>query len=99
MAKRKGERNPPRFEIGETVSIGTTIYTKYRGLTGMILKVETSQHCHTLDRYVVQLTVEAEDTMPDDPNRRGAADRKRVSQQKHEKAYQARKKKAAKRKK
>jgi len=26
--------------------------------------------------------------MPDDPNKRGAADRKRVSKQKHEQAYQ-----------
>jgi hypothetical protein len=33
--------------------------------------------------------------MPDDPNKRGAADRKRVSQQKHEKACQAPKRKAA----
>jgi hypothetical protein len=29
--------------------------------------------------------------MPDDPNKRGPADRKRVSQQKHEQAYQKRK--------
>jgi hypothetical protein len=29
--------------------------------------------------------------MPDDPNKRGPADRKRISQQKHEQAYQKRK--------
>jgi hypothetical protein len=36
--------------------------------------------------------------MPDDPNKRGPADRKRVSQQPHEQAYQ-KKKAAAKKKK
>lgn len=33
--------------------------------------------------------------MADDPNKRGAADRRRVSQQPHEQAYQKRKAKAA----
>lgn len=32
-------------------------------------------------------------TMADDPNKRGAADRRRVSQQPHEQAYQKRKRK------
>lgn len=35
--------------------------------------------------------------MPDDPNKRGQADRKRVSQQPHEQAYQRRKAAKAKR--
>jgi hypothetical protein len=60
MAKRKGERNPPRFTIGEMVEIGTTIFTRHRELTGRIVEVEISQHCHTLDRYLVQFTVAAE---------------------------------------
>lgn len=47
----------------------------------------SSPMAHLLKQYTKHKT------MADDPNKRGAADRRRVSQQPHEQAYQKRKRK------
>jgi FtsZ-interacting cell division protein YlmF len=69
--------------IGSLASQKKEFYSLSKNRIGFI----TSAMAHVLKQYFKL------NTMADDPNKRGAADRRRVSQQPHEQAYQKRKRK------
>jgi len=51
MAPRKGE---PRFKVGDTVKIKSSIHRRFNGKTGVIIEVQRSRHSETLDKYLVR---------------------------------------------
>ena len=51
MAPRKAE---PRFQVGDTVKIKSTIHRRFNGKTGVVIEIRRSRHSETLDKYVVR---------------------------------------------
>jgi transcription antitermination factor NusG len=51
----------PRFHVGDTVRITSTILTRFAGMSGLIIEVRESRHSCTLDKYVLRVDKEPED--------------------------------------
>jgi hypothetical protein len=58
MARRTTE---PRFKVGDTVKIKSTIHRRFNDKTGVIIEVQWSRHSETLDKYVVRFTGQTPD--------------------------------------
>jgi hypothetical protein len=57
-----GRTELPRFQVGDTVKIRSTISTRHAGAIGSVTKIQSSRHSGTLDKYTVQFdpSLEAE---------------------------------------
>ena len=53
MAKKP--RGAPRFKVGDTVEITSTIHRRFYGMYGIVVEVQRSRHSATLDKYTVRL--------------------------------------------
>lgn len=55
-----GRTELPRFHVGDTVKIRSTISTRHAGAIGSITKVQSSRHAGSLDKYTVQFKPDVE---------------------------------------
>ncbi|HYR41570.1 MAG TPA: hypothetical protein VER98_00985 [Terriglobia bacterium] len=44
----------PRFKVGDSVRIASSIHTRFSGLTGVVIQVTRNRHSQTLDKYVIR---------------------------------------------
>jgi hypothetical protein len=55
-----GRTELPRFQVGDTVKIRSTISTRHAGAIGCVTKIQSSRHAGTLDKYTVQFEPDVE---------------------------------------